>query len=67
MFCYSCELYPYGSSFRGFTPLEVVELLRNDSFKIIPQTIAYKVWYIKIFFCILFLIQFEDCLAEMYK
>ena len=50
MFCYSCELYPYGSSFRGFTPLEVVELLTNNSFKINPQTIAYMVWYIKKFF-----------------
>ena len=50
MFCYSCELYPYGSSFRGFTPLEVVELLRNNSFKFIPQTIAYMVSYIKNFF-----------------
>ena len=67
MFCCSYELHPYSSSFRGFTPLEVVELLTNNSFKIIPQTIAYMVWYIKFFFCILFLRQFEDCLAGMYK
>jgi len=43
MFCYSCELHPYSSSLRGFNPLEVVEVLRNNSFKIIPQTIAYIV------------------------
>ena len=46
MFCCSYELHPYSSSFRGFTPLKVVELLRNNSFEIIPQTIAYMVWYI---------------------
>ena len=50
MFCCSYELYPYSSSFRGFTPLEVVELLTNNSFKIILQTVAYLVWYIKFFF-----------------